>query len=124
MGDVLNAKNTKYCAFLFVNEHYDYRILYKKVSFLSAGAPMILHLEQQRRDRNRFRFYAPDVCQDLFGAWCLWRRWGRIGTNGRARVESYGSETAAVGAATDLTLRKQWRGYALLPELPELQLWD
>jgi predicted DNA-binding WGR domain protein len=95
---------------------------------------MILHLEQRRRDQNRhdqnrrdqnrFRFYALDVCQDLFGAWCLWRRWGRIGTNGRTRVDSYGSEAAAVGAATDLTLRKQRRGYALLPEQLELPLWD
>jgi predicted DNA-binding WGR domain protein len=61
--------------------------------------------DQNRRDQNRFRFYALDVCQDLFGAWCLWRRWGRIGTNGRTRVDSYGSEAAAVAAATDLTLR-------------------
>jgi predicted DNA-binding WGR domain protein len=84
---------------------------------------MILHLEQQRRDQNRFRFYTFDVCQDLFGAWCLWRRWGRIGTNGRTRSVSYGS-AAAVGAATALSQRKHWRGYALLPEQLELPLWD
>ena len=85
---------------------------------------MILHLEQQRRDRNRFRFYALDVCQELFGTWWLWRRWGRIGTNGRARNDSFGSEAAAVGAATALSLRKQRRGYALLPEQLDLPLWD
>ena len=63
---------------------------------------MILHLEQQSRDRNRFRFYALDLCQDLFGAWFGWRRWGRIDTDGRARIDSYDSEAAAVGAATNL----------------------
>ena len=85
---------------------------------------MILHLEQQSRDRNRFRFYALDLCQDLFGAWCLLRRWGRIGTRGRTRIDSDDSEAAAVGAATALSLRKQRRGYALLPEQLELPLWD
>ena len=84
---------------------------------------MILHLEQQPRDQNRFRFYALDVCQDLFSAWCLCRRWGRIGTNGLTRSVSYGS-AAAVGAATALSQRKQRWGYALLAEQLELPLWD
>jgi len=124
VGDVLTNKNTKCCSFLFMNEYYAYRILYKKVSFHSAGAPKILHLEQQRRDQNRFRFYALDVGQDLFGTRCLWRRWGRIGTDGRARIDSFGSKAEPVGPATALSQRKQRRGYALLPEQLELPLWD
>jgi len=124
VGDRLTDKNMLCCAFLSVNEYYTYSVLYTQECFHSAGAPMNLHLEQHRRDRNRFRFYARDVGQDLFGTRCLWRRWGRIGTDGRARIDSFGSEAAAVGAATALSARKQRRGYALLPEQLELPLWD
>jgi len=124
VGDRLTDKNMLCCAFLSVNEYYTYSVLYPQEFFHYAGAPMNLHLEQHRRDRNRFRFYALNVCRDLFGAWCLWRRWGRIGTDGRARIDSFGSEAAAVGAATALSARKQRRGYALLPEQLELPLWD
>jgi hypothetical protein len=86
--------NTMYCAFLFVNERCECRLPFIQVSFHSAGAPMILHLEQRRHDQNRFRFYALDECRDLFGA------------------------------ATDLSVRKQRRGYTLLPEQLVLPLWD
>jgi len=85
---------------------------------------MIFHSEQKRRDQNWFRFYSPELCQNLFGAWCLCRRWERIRTGGRTRIDSYVSKAAAVGAAADLSLRKQRRGYALLPEQLELPLWD
>ena len=81
---------------------------------------MQMHLEQHRPGQNRFRFYSLEVVQDLFGRWCLLRRWGRIGTSGRVRCESFRSQAEAVSAAEGLQRRKARRGYALLPQQLDL----
>lgn len=76
---------------------------------------MFQHLEQRRFEENRHRFYAVETGQDLFGAWLLWRRWGRIGTRGRSLVESFGSADEADLAAEKILHRKRLRGYAEPP---------
>jgi predicted DNA-binding WGR domain protein len=75
---------------------------------------MPLHLEQIDPSRNRARFYRMEVGRDLFGVWTLHRSWGRIGTNGRARIESYASRAEAVTAWDRLAWAKRRRGYDLV----------
>lgn len=72
---------------------------------------MILHLESCQPDLNRLRFYRLEVGCDLFGLWCMTRRWGRIGTRGQFRIESFPSEAAAQKAASRMAGRKLRRGY-------------
>lgn len=72
---------------------------------------MILHLESCQPDLNRQRFYRLEVGCDLFGLWCMTRRWGRIGTRGQFRIESFASEAAACAAAGRMARRKVRRGY-------------
>lgn len=83
---------------------------------------MQLHLEQRRPDKNRLRFYALEMGRDLFGAWVLTRRWGRIGQSERVWRESCASQDAAVKLARDIQRQKENRGYVLLPEQMELPL--
>ena len=83
---------------------------------------MQLHLEQHRPDKNRLRFYALEVGQDLFGAWVVTRRWGRIGQSERVFRKSFASEAAAAKLAGDIKRQKENRGYVLLPEQLELAL--
>jgi predicted DNA-binding WGR domain protein len=45
--------------------------------------------------KNRHRFYMVRVSPTLFGEWSLVREWGRIGSPGTVRLESYGSEDEA-----------------------------
>jgi predicted DNA-binding WGR domain protein len=60
---------------------------------------------------NCHRFYALDVERDLFGQTLLARRWGRIGTYGRARYDEYPDTETAHAALAALALAKQRRGY-------------
>lgn len=83
---------------------------------------MQLHLEHHRPEKNRLRFYALEVGQDLFGAWVVTRRWGRIGQSERRVAESFVSESAAIKLARDIKRQKETRGYVLLPEQLDLPL--
>jgi predicted DNA-binding WGR domain protein len=66
--------------------------------------------------RNMRRFYALDVQPDLFGAWMLMRRWGRIGTAGQARGEPYQTSADADADAARARQRriKERRGYVCI----------
>lgn len=55
------------------------------------GMPMLTNID---RERNRHRFYTVRVSPTLFGDWSLVREWGRIGSPGTVRLESYGTEDA------------------------------
>jgi predicted DNA-binding WGR domain protein len=57
------------------------------------------------------RFYSLDVERDLFGRVVLVRRWGRIGTAGKVRLDEYEGEGAALVALHALERRKMRRGY-------------
>ena len=61
---------------------------------------------------NMARFYRVEVLFDLFGVFTLERSWGRIGTQGRAKVVSYGSTFSAEVEASRLLRAKVQRGYA------------
>ncbi|WP_025828785.1 WGR domain-containing protein [Acetobacter okinawensis] len=61
--------------------------------------------------RNTWRFYEMSVQHDLFGGAALIRRWGRIGTAGRLRLDLHTNEGAAANALACLLRRKIKRGY-------------
>lgn len=73
---------------------------------------MHTHLEQRRPEENRQRFYALDLGRDLFGARCVTRNWGRIGTLGQRKIDSFDTAHAARLAFKRLEVAKRRRGYA------------
>ena len=83
---------------------------------------MQLHLEQQRPDKNRFRFYALDISRDLFGRWIVIRRWGRIGQSERHVALSFETMDAAQHHVTRICRQKERRGYVVLPRQLDLPL--
>jgi predicted DNA-binding WGR domain protein len=58
------------------------------------------------------RFYRLDVQPDLFGAWCLMREWGRIGSGGRTRSVPFATPQEAKAALDRQRRVKERRGYA------------
>lgn len=73
--------------------------------------PETLRLESIDPERNRARFYAMAVREDLFGSWTLVRSWGRIGTWGREAGEPFPSAGAAIDAMGVIARQKARRGY-------------
>ena len=61
--------------------------------------------------RKMARFYSMDVERDLFGRVVLVRRWGRIGTAGRIRLDEHPDEGRALAALLTIEARKRRRGY-------------
>ena len=61
--------------------------------------------------KNMHRFYRLDIQQDLFGAWCLLREWGRIGNSGQVRLISFPSAEQAQAALEKYCRAKERRGY-------------
>jgi predicted DNA-binding WGR domain protein len=64
-----------------------------------------------RPERNEWRFYRLEIWPDLFGHALLVRQWGRIGTEGRRRLEPHPDPGAAINALARLAARKRGRGY-------------
>jgi predicted DNA-binding WGR domain protein len=64
-----------------------------------------------RSERNEWRFYRMEVWPDLFGRALLVRQWGRIGTEGRRRLDPHPDAAAAANALDQLASAKRRRGY-------------
>jgi len=62
------------------------------------------------------RFYRLAIWPDLFGGFSLAREYGRIGQDGRLRLDHHPDIEAAGDAFADLFRQKQRRGYALLAD--------
>ena len=60
---------------------------------------------------ERKRFYRMEVWPDLFGRALLARHWGRIGTQGRLRLDLHPDAGAALNALARLARTKRRRGY-------------
>jgi predicted DNA-binding WGR domain protein len=60
---------------------------------------------------NEWRYYRLEVWPDLFGRDLLLRQWGRIGTEGRRRLDPHPDPGAAANALARLVARKRRRGY-------------
>lgn len=64
-----------------------------------------------RPEHNEWRYYRIEVWPDLFGRALLLRHWGRIGTQGRQRLEPHPDAGAAISALARLLHAKRRRGY-------------
>jgi predicted DNA-binding WGR domain protein len=64
-----------------------------------------------RPSANEWRYYRMEVWPDLFGRALLVRQWGRIGTEGRRRLDPHPDPGAAINALADLLSAKRRRGY-------------
>jgi predicted DNA-binding WGR domain protein len=71
-----------------------------------------VHLRRIDDARNMRRFYRLDVQPDLFGAWCVFREWGRIGRAGQVREAPYPTPAEAHAALDKQRRRKERKGYA------------
>ncbi|BDA87268.1 WGR domain-containing protein (plasmid) [Aureimonas sp. SA4125] len=70
-----------------------------------------LHLTRIDPARNMARFYVLALQPTLFGGVSVIRNWGRIGTNGREKVETYDDVDDAGAACRRLERTKRRRGY-------------
>ena len=61
--------------------------------------------------KNMARFYALEVERDLFGRHVLVRRWERIGTAGKNRLDEHTREGEAWTALQKLQAAKRRKGY-------------
>ena len=64
-----------------------------------------------RPERNEWRYYRMEVWPDLFGRALLLRHWGRIGTEGRRRLDPHSDPGAAGNALARIATAKLRRGY-------------
>ena len=67
------------------------------------------HLTCIRPDNNEWRYYRMEIWPDLFGRALLARHWGRLGTQGRIRLDP--DPDAAINALATLARAKRRRGY-------------
>jgi len=72
-----------------------------------------MHIDLQRRNptQNMARFYGLSVQPDLFGVWVFTRNWGRIGSFGQSKCQSFDSSQDAYAALDRLHRQKIKRGY-------------
>jgi predicted DNA-binding WGR domain protein len=77
--------------------------------------PYHLYIERTDAEKNMARFYALSIEPTLFGAPCLTRRWGRIGTRGQTMVHHFERERDAVSFFLALLPAKRARGYRTRP---------
>jgi len=72
-----------------------------------------MHVDLQRRSpsQNMARFYGLSVEPDLFGVWVFTRNWGRIGSFGQSKCQSFDSSHDAYSALDRLYRKKMKRGY-------------
>jgi predicted DNA-binding WGR domain protein len=68
-------------------------------------------LVRVRPERNEWRFNRLEVWPDLFGRALLMRQWGRIGTEGRRRLDPHSDPGAAINALAEILRAKRRRGY-------------
>lgn len=73
--------------------------------------PSPFYAERLDPARNMARFHALEVCEDLFGATWLERRWGRIGSRGQIKVELFGKGDDPSKRLAALMRQKTQRGY-------------
>jgi predicted DNA-binding WGR domain protein len=61
--------------------------------------------------KNMARFYSMEVERDLLGRVVLVRRWGRIGSAGKVRLDEHNGEGEALAALQALQAAKRRKGY-------------
>ncbi|WP_274630963.1 WGR domain-containing protein [Arvimicrobium flavum] len=81
-----------------------------------TDASVLLH--RIDASKNMARFYAMHVSPTLFGESCVTRNWGRIGTRGRTRLDTFATAPEAEAALRRLQLKKNQRGYRSATKTP------
>ncbi|NVO29522.1 WGR domain-containing protein [Donghicola sp. C2-DW-16] len=74
-------------------------------------SPAPLHLTRRDPSCNMSRFYALSLEPTLFGEVMLIRTWGRIGTSGQVKVQTFTQPAEAIDALDRLRHQKLKRGY-------------
>jgi predicted DNA-binding WGR domain protein len=69
-------------------------------------------LTRRNSELNMARFYGIALQPTLFGEMSVARSWGRIGTRGRARIDTFGQDIDARAHAERLERAKRRRGYS------------
>jgi predicted DNA-binding WGR domain protein len=69
----------------------------------------------ERRDpaRNMARYYVLSIESSLFGDTALVRHWGRLGRNGRQRIDLFRQHAHAIESLDAWFARKTRRGYVV-----------
>jgi predicted DNA-binding WGR domain protein len=83
---------------------------------MGRGSVSTLVLHRVDAARNMARFYAMSIEPTLFGGRSLVRNWGRMGTQGRYKIELFEDEAAAESAMARLARIKSARGYLEVPD--------
>ncbi|PZN94121.1 MAG: WGR domain-containing protein [Hyphomicrobiales bacterium] len=78
---------------------------------MPAPETTTLHLRRIDPARNMARFYLLSIQPTLFGGASLVRNWGRIGTSGKAMIETFDEDVGADQAFSRVERRKRQRGY-------------
>jgi predicted DNA-binding WGR domain protein len=65
-------------------------------------------------EANRFRLYTIAEGQSLFGEFCLFITWGRIGHLCRTRIEIFTERDALVRRRKELLARRRRHGYRIM----------
>jgi predicted DNA-binding WGR domain protein len=81
------------------------------LKFVTRKFSEAAHLRRIDPTRNMARFYEISLEPSLFGTWAVMRRWGRIGSPGRVRLELCNSADDAFDRIKRLISAKRRRGY-------------
>jgi predicted DNA-binding WGR domain protein len=73
-------------------------------------------LERHDPARNMARYYVLSIESSLFGDTALVRRWGRLGRNGRQRIDLFRQHAHAIESLDAWFTRKARRGYVARPQ--------
>jgi predicted DNA-binding WGR domain protein len=77
----------------------------------NSSAPSQTVLRRIDPARNKARFYCLSLQPTLFGEVSVVRAWGRIGTRGRMKIDSFPSGEGASAALARIEKIKRKRGY-------------
>lgn len=72
---------------------------------------MSVYLTRRESTKNVARFYRMFIAPNLWGEWCLFREWGRIGAGGQVRHDVFDNAGQALLGMQTLTQVKLKRGY-------------
>jgi predicted DNA-binding WGR domain protein len=70
------------------------------------------YLTRTDATRNINRFFVVDITPTLFGDWAVLREWGRRGSPGTLRVDSYRRQEEAQSPEQRTIKRRLQRGYS------------
>lgn len=80
---------------------------------MTPALPDPLRLTRRDPERNMARFYVLTLEPTLFGEVALLRTWGRIGTRGQVRIETFGEADEARATREKLERAKRKKGYCV-----------